>query len=114
MLPAELPGLRPDLMPVLPGEILKEEFLYRRNITAYRLAKDLDRPASAISEIINGKRAISAEMATLLGAYFQVSPRFWLNLQAQHDLHELAQSRALMNQLQGIIEQLQRRDPPSP
>jgi len=55
-------------------------------ITQYRLAKAIDVPRIRISEIVNGKRAITTNTALRLGHYFGNSPRFWLNLQAQYDL----------------------------
>jgi len=69
-----------------PGIILKEEFLDAMHISQYRLAKDINVPPRRINEIVQGKRAISADTALRLGRYFQVSPKFWLNLQAHYDL----------------------------
>lgn len=69
-----------------PGEILLEDFLKPLGITARQLAADLDVSTSRISEITNGKRAITAETALRLGLFFKVDPRFWLNLQAEYDL----------------------------
>ena len=59
-------------------------------LSAYRVSTDLEVPPIAISEILRGKRAISAPMALRLGTYFGVSPEFWLALQAAHDLHRAA------------------------
>jgi addiction module HigA family antidote len=64
-----------------PGEILKEEFLDPLGISQYRLAKAIQKPQSAISEIIRGKRAITPEMAILLGRALRTSPQFWMNLE---------------------------------
>lgn len=69
-----------------PGEILMEEFLNPFNITRYRVAKDIGVSPIRINEIVNGKRAISADTALRLGKYFKVSPQFWLNLQSHYDL----------------------------
>jgi addiction module HigA family antidote len=77
---------RKKLPPVLPGEILDEEFLKPLALTQYRLAKGLRVPARRINEIIHGKRAISADTALRLGRFFRNSPRFWLNLQTSYDL----------------------------
>jgi addiction module HigA family antidote len=73
-----------DLIP--PGEILYEEFMkpLGRNINA--LARDIDVPPGRISEIIRGKRAISADIALRLGKYFNVSPEIWLSLQADCEI----------------------------
>lgn len=59
-------------------------------LSAYRVSTDLQVPPIAISEILRGKRAISAAMALRLGGYFGVDPQFWLSLQAAHDLQTTA------------------------
>jgi addiction module HigA family antidote len=74
------------LPPVHPGEILLEEFLAPLGISQYRLAKDINVPPRRINEIVHGTRAVSADTALRLARYFGTSERFWLNLQAQHDL----------------------------
>ncbi len=74
------------IMPVHPGEILAEEFLKPMKITQYRLAKDIQVPCIRISEIMRGKRAVTADTALRLGRYFGNSPEFWMNLQAKYDL----------------------------
>lgn len=74
------------LSPVHPGEILAEEFMKPLGITQSRLAADLKVSFRRIHEIVNGKRAISAETALLLARYFEVSPRFWLGLQMDYEL----------------------------
>ncbi len=74
------------LAPIHPGEILMEEFLRPLSISQYRLAKDINVPARRINEIVQGKRSISADTALRLSRYFNLSERFWLNLQARYDL----------------------------
>jgi len=74
------------LGPIHPGEILLEEFLKPMGITQYRLAKDINVDPRRINEIVLGKRGISADTALRLSRYFGSSERFWLNLQAHHDL----------------------------
>ena len=69
-----------------PGEILKEEFLVPLGISQNQLAIDIRVPAPRISAIVRGKRAISADTALRLGAYFKMEPQFWLNLQGNYDL----------------------------
>jgi len=77
------------LAPIHPGEILLEEFLKPLNLTQYRLAKNLSVPPRRINEIIQGKRAITANTALRLARFFGNSERFWLNLQTNYDLeHE--------------------------
>ena len=75
-----------DLGPIHPGEILLEEFLKPMGISQYRLAKDIHVDPRRINEIVLGKRAISADTALRLSRYFGSSERFWMNLQAHHDL----------------------------
>ena len=74
------------LKPIHPGEILMEEFLKPLGISQYRLAKDINVPARRINEIVHGKRSISADTALRLSRYFNLSERFWLNLQVRYDL----------------------------
>jgi addiction module HigA family antidote len=74
------------LAPIHPGEILMEEFLKPLNISQYKLAKDINVPARRINEIVHGKRSITADTALRLSRYFNLSERFWLNLQARYDL----------------------------
>lgn len=69
-----------------PGEILREDFLNPLNITPYALAKAINVTPMRISEILKGKRAITADTAIRLGKFFSTSPQFWMNLQARHEL----------------------------
>ena len=69
-----------------PGEILREEFLIPLGLSARGLAKVLDVPANRLTEIMRGKRDVTADTAIRLGRYFETDPRFWMNLQAAHDL----------------------------
>jgi addiction module HigA family antidote len=69
-----------------PGEILLEEFLKPMEITATKLAADIDVPPSRISDIIHGRRPITVDTAVRLGLFFSMDPRFWTNLQSEHDL----------------------------
>lgn len=71
-----------------PGEILKEEFLVPLGITAYRLAKNTFLPQTRISEIIKGKRRITADTALRFSKFFGTSAKFWLGLQDDYDLEE--------------------------
>jgi addiction module HigA family antidote len=74
------------LASIHPGEILLEEFLKPMQLSQYRLAKQISVPARRINEIVHGKRAVTADTALRLARYFGTTPRFWLNLQTQHDL----------------------------
>ena len=71
-----------------PGEILLEEFLIPMQISAYRLAKETFLPQTRISEIIKGKRRITADTAIRLSKFFNTSAKFWLGLQDDYDLEE--------------------------
>ncbi len=75
-----------------PGEILKDE-LKARGLSANRLALDLGVPSGRIVDILNGKRAITADTALRLARYFGNSAQFWMNLQTQYDLSVAEQER---------------------
>ena len=77
--------------PIHPGEILREDFMKPLAITQYALAKAISVPPRRINEIVQGKRAISADTALRLGRYFGVSPQSWMNLQSRYDLEIAAQ-----------------------
>lgn len=62
------------LTPIHPGEILLEEFMFPHDISINKLARDIAVPPGRISEIVNGKRGITADTALRLGKYFSVSP----------------------------------------
>ncbi len=69
-----------------PGEVLLEEFLRPLDLSASALGKALGVPGNRISDIIRERRDVSADTAIRLGRYFSTGARFWLNLQAAHDL----------------------------
>jgi addiction module HigA family antidote len=69
-----------------PGEILLEEFLKPMGISARQLAADIDVSPSRISEVVNGHRPITADTALRLGLFFNMEPRFWINLQTEYDM----------------------------
>ena len=71
-----------------PGEILKEDFLDEMNISAYHLAKEINVPETRISEVIHGKRSITADTAIRFSKFFGTTAEFWLNLQNLYDLEE--------------------------
>ena len=86
-------GLVPG-RPVSPGEVLHEEFLVELGINQRALALAIAVPPIRISEIVRGKRAVSADTAMRFAAYFGTSPEFWLNLQSQWELAQLRHARA--------------------
>ncbi len=73
------------MFPVHPGRILKDE-LAARKLSANAVARALRVPSGRIVDILNGKRAISADTALRLGRFFGNDAEFWVNLQAQFDL----------------------------
>jgi addiction module HigA family antidote len=77
---------RKRLDPIPPGEILREEFMQPLGITVSALAREIAVPANRISQIVNGKRAFSADTALRLGKYFGISPEIWLDLQSDYEL----------------------------
>ena len=74
------------LDPIPPGEILYEEFMKPMGVSINALAREIAVPPNRISEIVGGKRAITADTALRLGKYFGVSPEVWLGLQIDYDL----------------------------
>ena len=75
-----------ELSLIHPGEILREDFLIPMNLSAYRLAKETHLDPKRISEIIHGKRSISADTALRFSKFFGTTAGFWLNLQNHYDL----------------------------
>jgi antitoxin HigA-1 len=78
--------------PIHPGEILSDE-LAELSLTASALARQIKVPPNRITQIIQGKRAITGDTALRLGHWFGTNPQFWLNLQSQYDLR-LAEAEA--------------------
>ena len=74
------------LPPIHPGEILYEDFLKPMNISMNELARSIGVPPGRISQIVSGKRSISADTALRLGEFFGVSPETWLGLQLEYDM----------------------------
>lgn len=71
-----------------PGEVLRKEFLEPMDISMYRLSKEILVPQTRMSEIIKGKRSISADTALRLSLYFGNTANFWLGLQNDYDLEQ--------------------------
>ena len=88
------------LIPVSPGELLKEEFLDPMGISQYRLAKEIEVPAQRIGAIVSGKRSITADTDLRLCKFFSLSNGYWLRAQAAYDI-ELAEEK-LENELENI------------
>jgi antitoxin HigA-1 len=68
-----------------PGRLLKRE-LAARKLSASRLALDIGVPSRRITDILNGRRSITADTAVRLGRYFRNTAQFWLDLQSQFDI----------------------------
>lgn len=75
-----------------PGRLLKRE-LKARDLSANRLALDLGVPSGRITDILNGRRSITADTALRLGRYFGNRPQFWLDLQSQYDIAVVERDR---------------------
>jgi addiction module HigA family antidote len=75
-----------DRKPVHPGEILAEDVLAELELNANQVGQALGIPANRISEILRGRRSITADTALRLGRWLGTSPQFWLNLQRLYDL----------------------------
>lgn len=86
--------------PIHPGEILLEDFLKPFGVSQYELAKVVGVSPRRINEIVHGKRAISPDTALRLARAFDVSDRFWLNLQNRYDLE--VEKLRLADSLAGI------------
>ena len=87
-----------------PGRLLRRE-LQARQLSANRLALNLGVPSGRITDILNGRRSITADTALRLGRYFGNSPRFWLDLQSQYDLAALERERGgeIANRVQPAV-----------
>lgn len=69
-----------------PGAMLKEEFLLPLGLSATALASELGVPANRLTEMVAGRRNMTADTALRLAERFKTSPEFWMNLQMMHDL----------------------------
>ncbi len=84
-----------------PGQTLREDFLEPLSITPYKLAKGTGLSAIHISQILRGERRVTPMTSLLLGKFFGMSPRFWLNLQNRYDL--IAAERAHPDRLSRVV-----------
>lgn len=75
-----------NLLCIHPGETLYEDFMEPYGLTITKMASDIGVPVTEIREVVDGKRAITANLALRLGKYFDTSARIWLRLQARYDL----------------------------
>ncbi|MEX0371835.1 HigA family addiction module antitoxin [Spiribacter roseus] len=79
--------------PMPPGDVLGHEFMIARGLKPATLARALRVPVNRITDILAGKRRITAPTALLLADYFETSPDFWLRLQMDYDLRLARRNR---------------------
>ena len=87
-----------------PGTILEQEFFRPLGLTAYRVAKGCGISQPAMSQILHGKRAITAETALRLGLFFRMEPEFWMRLQADYDLRKARREK--LKRLESTVKPL--------
>lgn len=92
--------MKRDFAPFHPGEILSGEFFGPMGLSQCQLAKSIGVPALRISQIVRGKRAVTADTALRLSKYFGLNDRYWLRLQARFD--EQVAKQALARELARI------------
>jgi addiction module HigA family antidote len=103
-----------QLLPVHPGEVLLEEFMRPLGITQYRLAKETNVPPRRINEIVQGRRAVTADTALRLARFFGTSEMFWLNLQARYELDVQKQKTGSALSAVRPLSQSRKPTPPKP
>ncbi len=81
-----------DFAPTHPGEVLREDFLKPLGLSQYALAKALGVPQIRVSEVVNGKRAVTPDTALRLARYFGTTAEFWSGMQTTYDL-EMARDK---------------------
>src|SRR5690242_15156750 len=85
---------RPNRIPFPhPGETIREDYLKPLGMSVNRLAIELRVPATRMTEIVNGRRGITADTALRLARYFDTTAKFWLNLQSSYDLSIAAEAK---------------------
>ena len=77
-----------------PGETIREDFLKPLGMSVNKLALELRVPAARMTEIVHGRRGITADTALRLARYFNTTPKFWLNLQTSYDLAVTSDARS--------------------
>jgi antitoxin HigA-1 len=87
--------------PIHPGEILSDE-LKERELSATELARQVHVPVNRITQILSGKRSVTADTALRLGKFFGTGPELWLNLQKQYELRLAMANKQIANELEKI------------
>ena len=77
-----------DFSPTHPGEVLREDFLKPLGLSQYALAKAIGVPQIRVSQVVNGKRAVTPDTALRLARYFGTSAEFWIGMQGTYDLEK--------------------------
>src|SRR6202167_2661709 len=77
-----------------PGDTIREDYLKPLGMSVNRLALELRVPATRMTEIVHGRRGVTADTALRLARYFNTTPKFWLNLQTSYDLAMAAETKA--------------------
>ena len=90
------------MRPVHPGEVLREDYLVPRGLSANALAKALAVPAPRVNDIVRERRGVTADTAMRLARYFGGDARSWLNLQAAYDLRlaEIANAKRIKREIE--------------
>lgn len=93
--------IRNGMRPVHPGEVLREEYLEPLGMSANALSRALRVSAPRINDIVLERRGITADTAMRLARFFDTTPNFWMNLQAEYDLRqtELMSARVIMEEV---------------
>jgi len=86
---------------ITPGNMLLEELPRPMKILRIQLAKDINVPANSVSQIIHGKKEITADTALRLRKYFGIAPEFWLNLHVRYNM-KIARSETLFPQTEAL------------
>jgi len=109
------PGLMDDAVPpIVPGEVLGSEFMVPQGVLPTDLARGVGVPVNRITDILSGKRRITAQTALLLATYFQTSAEFWARLQMEYDLRDARRSQWARTHLMKIKAPSRLRNPPPP
>ena len=88
------------LLPIHPGEILREEYLIPLKMSAGALARKLNVPRTRIERLSSEETAVTTDTALRLAKFFRTTPEFWMNMQASYDLK--IQAQALARELENI------------
>jgi addiction module HigA family antidote len=89
--------------PLHPGSILQQHYLEPLGLTVVAVAKTLQVSRKTLSKIINGRGAITPEMALRLAQAFQTTPELWLNLQRNYDLWHAQQHSDIWKQVPALV-----------